>query len=145
MTDIEQSAIQTFDAYKTKKGGFMNRENLIKYLKTHAEIALRTEPEYESVKDHFDSGDAEADLQLRESIYKEIDNGNEWAWCTVKVTASLGTFEKSSYLGCCSYKNETDFRKDAYFQDLQNEAIESLADYILQIGEVFKNLSSLTI
>jgi hypothetical protein len=52
-----------------------------------------------------------------------IDHCNMWAWCTVKVTATLCGVEGVNYLGDCSYKDEEDFKKNSgYFEHMIHEA-----------------------
>lgn len=76
------------------------------------------------------SGDDAQDKEVEDQIIADLEGGNEWAWCSVKVTASLTidgeTFAGSDYLGCCSYASEVDFKNGGYFEDMQNAASEDL-------------------
>jgi hypothetical protein len=44
----------------------------------------------------------------------------------VVVTARWRGQEGKESLGCCSYANEEEFRKDQYFEDLCQEALDAL-------------------
>jgi len=102
------------------------------------EITVTPEPEEIEIKGQFDSGDAEQDARLEKKIREELE-WSEWAWCTVKVTASWGGFEGSAYLGAVSILDEKDperyFREThGYFEDLKDEAIEDLKAEIEAAG-----------
>lgn len=74
--------------------------------------------------------DDETDKANEDMIREQLDNGNEWASCTVKVTASYKGLQAEDYLGGCSYKSEADFKKDGYYQDMMNN---TYADIVKQI------------
>ena len=58
---------------------------------------------------------------------EQLASGNQWAWCTVRVVATLGEFEGSDSLGCCSYASEADFKAPGgYFDDMKVEALDDL-------------------
>lgn len=81
----------------------------------------------------------EYDRELEEWIASELDSGNDYAWFCAKVTACLEiegvTFEGSDYLGSCSYKSERDFKSDAYYSDMLDQALDALlADMERVIG-----------
>lgn len=87
---------------------------------------LTLEPEYESFEGNFATGDDDLDQSTEEWIRSELNAGNEWAWCSVKVTASWNGFDGSDYLGMCSYASESDFREGDYFEDMKAEARTAL-------------------
>lgn len=76
------------------------------------------------------SGDKEADRRDEQSILYSLENGNEWAWCCVQVTAKYRGMEGVDYLGCCSYNSESDFKKDGYYQDMKDRAFDDLINQI---------------
>jgi hypothetical protein len=84
------------------------------------------------------SGDADDDKRVEDSIREQLNNGNEWAWCTVKVTAFIpGTgIEGTDYLGCCSYKSESDFKRDGYYKDMCAQAKADLLKRVKNIASV---------
>lgn len=76
------------------------------------------------------SGDGKVDRKAEDSIIRSLNGGNVWAWATVEVRATYRGLVASEYLGCCSYKSEEDFEKDAYYASMKATAY---ADLIAQL------------
>ena len=78
------------------------------------------------------SDDPSYDRKIENDIIAEIERGNVWAWCCIIVTCTLTvegqTFTGYDTLGCCSYKNEEEFRSDCYYDDMCNGAKRDLLD-----------------
>jgi len=92
-------------------------------------------PEFSRVRGNASAIDDEIDAAIEAEINRQLDNGNPWAWCTVKVTcyydAGLGGIEGEDYLGCCSYESERDFvESSGYFEDMK---AQSYADFVRNI------------
>ena len=68
------------------------------------------------------SGDDQVDAECNAEIYRQLDSGNEWAWCCVRVVAEWNSLEGDDYLGCCSYASEEDFQSGGYFEDMKEES-----------------------
>lgn len=72
------------------------------------------------------------DKETEDWIAEQLDRGNEWAWCCVKVTATFtdsegNTYVGADYLGGCSYKSRADFcTDDGYFPDMKTAALDDL-------------------
>lgn len=82
------------------------------------------------------SGDDAFDREVEDAIIADLDSGNEWAWCTVEVRASLADdpdVNASDFLGACSFRDESDFRNSGYFEDMRKEAADLLAQRIARI------------
>ena len=63
----------------------------------------------------------------------QLDRGNEWAWCTVRVVAKWEGYEGDDYLSCCSYESEKAFKTPGgYFDDMKAEALKDLNNVIAQ-------------
>lgn len=81
---------------------------------------------------YVQTGDDTLDLEYEARALAELASGNEWAWCTVRVTCEhidLPGLEGVAYLGGCSYLSERDFVKNGgYYSDLQAEARANLED-----------------
>lgn len=88
-------------------------------------IDLRIHPEYDPVEGHFATGNDELDRQIEQSILEQLET-NPWAWCCVEVRARCGDISASDYLGCCSYKDEQEFIRDGYYEDMVHSAVEEL-------------------
>lgn len=86
------------------------------------------------------SQDDDANREAEQKVIDAYENGNEWAWCCVKVTAVWQSFQGSDYLGGCSYESEKDFIKGGYYDDMQNVALENLNR---EIKETYSKLKSL--
>jgi len=97
-------------------------------------FTITPEPEHISVRDgNFELSDGSPDEEQIAAIEKQMEH-SEWAWCSVKVTASWGGFEGSDHLGCCSYKDEDDFAEGGYLPQMQEEAMEDLKRNIRAAG-----------
>jgi hypothetical protein len=74
-----------------------------------------------------DTGDEELDKKMEAEVLNQLQRGNLWAWCTVRVVASFDGETGDDYLGCCSYKNEEEFKHgDGYYPQMQEEALHRL-------------------
>ena len=85
-------------------------------------------PEDCPVRGNFATGDAVQDREIEDQIIADLDNGNPWAWCTVKVTARIEGINLVGvdYLGCCSYRDQADFEACMYFADMKAQANNDL-------------------
>jgi hypothetical protein len=83
------------------------------------------------------SGDADYDREVEESIIEDLDAGNEWAWCAVKMVArypGVDNIEGTDYLGQCSYNDEEQFKQPGgYYDDMKAEARADLYNQIESI------------
>lgn len=112
-----------------------------------AEITLEIEPEIDGPEDHFsndelvecpedcplgdEKGMVRCDALDVWNIRQGIERGNEWAWCSVTVTARWLGHEGSDHLGGCFYGSEAEFRRPGgYFDDMVCEALRNLRDAI---------------
>ena len=85
------------------------------------------------------SGDDEEDRKYEDEILTRLDSGDVWAWAAVTVEARYHGLVGVDHLGCCSYRDEADFRKPGdYFDDMKREA---LADLQRQIDELAPHVS----
>ena len=95
---------------------------------------IETEPEDTPVRGNaMASGDPEFDREVEDSIINQLRRGNEWAWCTVKVTGFYLGLSASEYLGCCSYRDEEEFAGGAYYADMQNEITDRIHEQVNRI------------
>ena len=90
-------------------------------------IDLSISPDDVSPEGQFASGDDEADRAMVKDIYRQIDQGNTWAWCNVRVRATFAGFMGEDYLGCCSYRDVGEFiRPGDYYTDMVAQAVADL-------------------
>lgn len=75
------------------------------------------------------SGDEEADREAEQAVLRALGNGNQWAWCTVKVEArlpGLAALKGTAYQWYCSYGSESAFKRCTDYADMKDEAREDL-------------------
>ena len=112
------------------------------------EITYKVEclPEEEPIRGSFASGDDAQDEAHARELEAQLDRGNEWAWCTIRVTAEIGKFSGTDYLSCCSYKSEADFcSENAYWPDMKRAALADLErrlEIAIDDGKAAANLLS---
>ena len=108
------------------------RKRLIKRLKERAEITIECLPEEIEIEGNASCWNDGTDEAYAQSIRDDLERGNDWAWCQVKVTATFEGMSASDYLGGCSYESEHAFKDPhGYYPDMVNRAIEGLADAIV--------------
>lgn len=85
------------------------------------------------------SGDDDYDREVEDSIIADLEAGNDWAWCMVKVTATydgIDSVEGVDYLGGCSYASEKDFKSPGgYYDDMKEVARDDLYGQLKQLKQ----------
>lgn len=81
------------------------------------------------------SGNDAEDKEIEDNLIEQLNNGNEWAWCTVKVSASYKGQEGTDYLGGCSYLSEKDFKEDGYYEDMKQTAFNELIQNLESLND----------
>jgi hypothetical protein len=95
--------------------------------------------EYQPIEGNCSAIDEETDRETEEWIRRQLDKGNQWAWCCVKVEAYWCGFRGVTYLGCCSYLSEKSFKEPGgYYDDMKAEA---LADLNYEVQKTAKSLA----
>jgi len=69
-------------------------------------------------------------------ITDQLESGNQWAWCLVKVSVTFMGITKDEYLGGCSYTDEDCFIACDYYSDMVDQCQESIVDQIVKIQAV---------
>jgi len=91
------------------------------------EVRISIDTEYEHSTPDFEQEDGSADTELIGQVLKNLESGNKWAWCVVRVTMSWGEWKGVAYLGGCSYDSLDDFVECGdYYQDLKKDALSEL-------------------
>jgi len=77
-------------------------------------ILIRVDYEEEDleIEGNVSAIDKETDLAQERWTHDQLNAGNLFAWCWVKVTARCGPFIGSDSLGCCSYATKEDLERD---------------------------------
>lgn len=89
-------------------------------------------------------GNPELDQVIRREVQEQLDSGNVWVWCDVRVTCThpdLPTLEGVAWLSACSYPSEAEFKRNSgYYDDLCNDAFGYLCD---EAGNMYRKLARL--
>jgi hypothetical protein len=98
---------------------------------TEVEFSISVLPEDIPVHGNASAIDEDTDARIEADTRRELANGNDWAWCVVRVTAKWGDYEGHAYLGGCSYRDEREFtHPDGYYPQMKAEALEDLNSII---------------
>jgi hypothetical protein len=96
-------------------------------------IELFAEVDDSPIESSFASGDENLDRLTIEAINKELQMGNIWAWALVEVRGTYKGLSASDYLGACSYKNEDEFKADAYYEDMCKNVLDEINSQVKDI------------
>lgn len=100
------------------------------------EWKLQCMPETEPIRGNLcDSGDARLDKEQEDQILKAIDDGNDWAWCWIRVTGEWHGLKAEACISCCSYESEAQFKELGGYGELQHEVLRELEDAALAIAK----------
>ena len=76
------------------------------------------------------------DSIVEDKVINEYENGNYWAWCTVRVTAEYKGIKGTDYLGCCSFASEEDFKEEGgYYEDMKQVAYDELISNLTSLND----------
>lgn len=118
------------------------REKMIDALMKRARIHL--EHEYEDDMPYVGNCsaiDPATDREQEQWIRDQLRDGNSWAWCRVKVTATFRGIQGVDHLGGCSYESEESFKQPGgYYDDMVRTACSEIADKLIDAGEASKAL-----
>lgn len=113
---------------------------LVEALVKAATFEIDCEPEDVSIEGNCSAIDPVTDRETAEWIRSELDSGNVWAWCYVRVRATFRRFTGSDTLGCCSYRSQADFKLCGYYADMQREACAQIASMLIDADESIDDL-----
>lgn len=90
------------------------------------EFRVEVEYEFESDIDYH----KELEVDEVQWIESELEAGNYWAWCTVRVSLVFPHLDikVDEYLGCCSYSDRESFLKCSYYEDMVNTNKQKIKD-----------------
>lgn len=84
-------------------------------------------PEQAPIRGNCSAIDEETDRKTENWIRRQLRQGNDWAWCTVRVVARWKGYEGEDFLGCCSYRSQEEFCQPGhYFDDMKSVALDDL-------------------
>jgi hypothetical protein len=116
------------------------RRTLHDHIAKNGSITIDIFPEDVDVRGNaLASGDDEEDRREEDRIIAELDRGNLWAWCLVKVTVRYGGIVESDTLGCCSYRDEHDFREGgSYYDDMVSVCCTNIVAELMKHRETLQ-------
>ncbi len=88
----------------------------------------------------LDSGDPAEDRRIEDEIISDLDNGNEWAWCCVRVRATWEGFTGEDYLGGCCCGSRAEFEAGGYLPDMKAQALADLNASVARTAEELVSL-----
>lgn len=89
-------------------------------------VTLTAEPE--DTRPDYENDDGNPDKEMIDAIMRDLNTGNDWAWCCAHVNVRFAGVEGDAYLGCCSYKSAADFKAcSGYYDGMINDALHELA------------------
>jgi hypothetical protein len=77
------------------------------------------------------SGDEEDDQSVESHIINELEAGNVWMWCWVKVTAEAEGYTGEDSLGCISCTSKKEFEA-TFYEEMKDEALRDLCNKMAQ-------------
>lgn len=89
--------------------------------------------EFEHPNDCF-ALDNESQEEVVNKIINDLNNGNEWAWCCVRVIGKYKGLTGEYYLGGCSYESEEHFRTCDYYEDMKNDVYNQIINQLEELG-----------
>lgn len=88
--------------------------------------------------------DDATDREIADEIRKQLADGNQWAWCTVRVTVKWRDYEASDILGACSYESREAFLACDYYTDMVHTCAVDLVAQLFNAREALDALAART-
>jgi len=115
-----------------------------KLTEENVKFSVECHPEDVTVRGNCSSIDPVTDAEAEKWILDQLESGNQWAWCAVRVTATLlyrdgrkSNITGENWIGCCSYFGASDFCKPGgYWDDMKLEALADLQSKVDQLEGV---------
>jgi len=82
-------------------------------------------PECMPIKGNASAIDDETDAATEKWIKDELEKGNPWAWCTVRIVGTFKGLTAKDYLGGCSYRGLQDFMAESGYYDDMRENVRA--------------------
>lgn len=108
------------------------KSNLRNLTANEVKFTIEANEDYTPIRGNLiNSGDLEYDLKVENEIIDQVNCGNVWAWCWVKVVAHWNGFQGADTLGSCSYASRRDFVENSgYYEDMKDIALANLNEEI---------------
>lgn len=104
-------------------------KNRIKSIESEYRVTLEAIPETIRVRGNvLASGNDRQDREYEDRVLQRIEDGDDWAWFTAKVTVTDSDGRTASYyLGACSlYGGADEFKRGGYYLDMLQACLDEL-------------------
>lgn len=81
------------------------------------------------------SGEDHLDKRVEDEILARLNDGDVWAWASVRVCAEYRGATGDAYLGGCSYDDEEAFKACDYYSEMCQEALHALNTFRRDVCE----------
>jgi hypothetical protein len=135
---LDLPTLTLWQALENSHGSFS--KEMIAHVLRDAEFEVIACPEQDEPDSFLASGDDDKDAKTVAEILERANAGDVWAWCVVEVRASvdlgLVCLTGEDVLSACSYQDEEDFKRDAYYLNMLAEACKELAQKLAQLKDI---------
>jgi len=83
------------------------------------------------------SGDEAYDRQVENEIIRRLEDGDVWAWASVRAEGRWNGMVEWDSLGCCSYESREAFLQDGYWADMKLVIAQRIAEEFERIGKKY--------
>lgn len=112
---------------KGNKGRRAKQSQIVTLASAGVVVELFCEDEPVAIEGNASAIGPDEDEETNAWIRAQLDAGNDWAWCTAHVRVTYrGILVADTYLGCCSYKGEEDFKSGGYYDDMVSECLDEV-------------------
>ncbi len=110
------------------------RQELFAKVRQDVLVSVSAFPDETEIKGNaLASGNDVLDRKAEDRIFRELDDGNIWAWCIINVELNYCGYNHVDHLGCCSYKDQQDFENSSgYYDDMVAVGVDAIVDQIIE-------------
>lgn len=112
-------------------------EQLKELVLKQATFYIDISPEDSQIEGNVSAVDPETDKEQEDFVRSQLDSGNDWAWCIVKVTGEFKGLTAYDYLGGCSYSSEKAFiDNNDHYADMKDRCASEIAESLFHIQDI---------
>ena len=112
------------------------------FVEAEVVFAVQCEPEEMPVAGNvLASGDGATDRAAELEVLAQIEAGNVWAWCSIRVVATVPLIPQVaglSVLSTCSYRSEQAYLDSELFDAMKEDALQDLNRQLEVIDTQFR-------
>jgi len=116
----------------------MKKQALVERILAEGDFDLFVEHETIPVRGNaMASEDPEYNRQVEDEILSRLENGDVWAWASVRAEGRWNGLVEWDSLGCCSYEDREAFLRDGYWADMKLGIAQRIAEEFERIGKKY--------